>query len=258
MELKDYWRILRKRGWIILLVAALTAAAAFGFSKLQTVEYKSTIQTFVRPERIDNGTLLATKAILRGFVRFIDSRDFAARVINSLKLDMLPEALINKVTIASIDEDYIIQIDVIDTNGDQANDIAREWATQFVLWRQQDNANQLKQDRVDANIVQDPTYVQFRPQTGLNTAAGGIIGLMIGALIVFFLESIESNILRGPDDVERALSMTVLSAIPVTSAEENRARKKSASMISKPAPRPLLQSPKILDRDRSQRHDPDE
>ena len=253
-----YARILRKRGWIILLVGALTAAAAFGFSKLQTVEYKSTIQTFVRPERIDNGTLLATKAILRGFVRFIDSRDFAARVINSLKLDMLPEALINKVTIASIDEDYIIQIDVIDTNGDQANDIAREWATQFVLWRQQDNANQLKQDRVDANIVQDPTYVQFRPQTGLNTAAGGIIGLMIGALIVFFLESIESNILRGPDDVERALSMTVLSAIPVTSAEENRARKKSASMISKPASLPLLQSPNILDRERSQRHDPDE
>jgi capsular polysaccharide biosynthesis protein len=226
MELRDYWRILRKRGWIIILVMLLTGAAAYGFSKLQTIEYKSSIQVFVRPERIDNGTLLATKAILRGFVRFIDSQDFAARVINALKLDYKPETLIGKVTIASIDEDYIIQIDVVNTNGDEANNIAREWANQFVLWRQQDNANQLKQDRVDATKVQEPTYVQFRPQTALNTVAGGIIGLMVGTLIVFFLESIESNILRAPEDVERALGATVLGAIPATGADANRARKK--------------------------------
>jgi capsular polysaccharide biosynthesis protein len=228
MELKDYLRILRKRGWIIVLVAILTASAAFGFSKLQTVEYKSSVQVFVRPERIDNGTLLATKQILRGFVAYIDSRIFAQRVINALGLDMLPETLKGHVTIASIDEDYIIQIDVIDTNGDQANRIADEWANQFVLWRNQDNANQLKQDRVDANSVQNAAYVQFRPQTTLNTVAGGIIGLMVGALIVFFLESIESNILRAPDDIERALGITVLAAIPVTGGESNRARKKSS------------------------------
>lgn len=227
MELKDYWRILRKRGWIIILVMLLTGAATYGFSKLQTVEYKSSIQVFVRPARIDNGTLLATKQILRGFVAFINSRNFAQKVIIAQGLDMLPETLKGKVTIASIDEDYIIQIDVIDTNGDQANNIANEWANQFVLWRNQDNANQRKEDRVDANIVQNPAYVQFRPQTTLNTAAGGIIGLMIGVLIVFFLESIESNILRAPEDVERALGATVLGAIPATGAEFNRAKRKS-------------------------------
>jgi capsular polysaccharide biosynthesis protein len=228
MELKDYWRILRKRGWIIILVMLLTGAAAYGFSKLQTVEYKSSIQVFVRPARIDNGTLLATKQILRGFVAFINSREFAGRVQTTLRLDMKPEDLKGKVTIASIDEDYIVQIDAIDTNGDQANNITKEWANQFVLWRQQDNANQRKEDRVDATIVQEPVYVQFRPQTTLNTVAGGIIGLMIGTLIVFFLESIESNILRAPEDVERALGATVLGAIPATGAEFNRAKRKAA------------------------------
>jgi capsular polysaccharide biosynthesis protein len=229
MELKDYLRILRKRGWIIILVMAMTAATAWGVSKLQTVEYKSSIQVFVQPERIDNGTLLAVSQILRGFVAYIDSRTFAQRVINTLGLDMLPETLISNVTIASINENYIIQIDVIDTNGEQANRIANEWANQFVLWRNQDNANQLKADRVDANSVQNAAYVQFRPQTTLNTVAGGIIGLMVGALIVFFLESIESNILRAPDDVERALGITVLAAIPVTGADSNRSKRKSTA-----------------------------
>ncbi len=225
MELRDYLRILRKRGWIILLLGVLTAAAAFGFSQLQTVEYKSSINVSVFPDRIDNGTLLATKQILRGFRAYIDSTDFARQVIQTLQLDMRPDQLKNQVTIATKDEDYLIQLDVISTDGDQANDIANTWAQTFVEWRQQENTKQRKEDRVSAFVVQPATYGKFRPQTTLNVIAGGIIGLMLGTLIVFFLESIEANILRAPDDVERALGMTVLGAIPTVSAETGRARR---------------------------------
>ena len=225
MELRDYVRILRKRGWIILLMGLLTAGAALGFSQLQTVEYKSTIQVYVQPARIDNGTLLATKQILRGFVAYINSKNFAAQVINRLGLDMLPDTLKSHVTIASKDEDYLIQIDVIDTDGEQANRIATAWATAFVEWRQQENTKQLKEDRVDASIVQEPNYGKSKPQTTLNTVAGGIIGLMLGMLIVFFLESIEANILRAPDDVERATGLTVIGAIPAAGAESGRSRR---------------------------------
>ena len=93
MELRDYLRILRKRGWIIILLTVLTAGAAWGFSQVQTIEYKSSISVFVRPERIDNGTLLATKQILRGFVAYIDSLNFAQQVINAKGLDMKAETL---------------------------------------------------------------------------------------------------------------------------------------------------------------------
>ena len=229
MELRDYLRILRKRGWIIILTTVLTAAAAFGFSQLQQVEYKSTISVFVRPERIDNGTLLATKQILRGFVAYIDSLNFAQQVINAKGLDMKADTLKPKVTIASKDEDYIIQIDVVDTDPAQSEAIALEWANQFVQWRDQDNLKQRKEDRVDANIVQNPTTGKFRPQTTLNVVAGAIIGLLLGVLIVFFLESIESNILRSPDDVERVLGTTVIGAIPAVGPEAARSRKKKNS-----------------------------
>jgi capsular polysaccharide biosynthesis protein len=229
MELRDYLRILRKRGWIIILTTVLTAAAAWGFSQMQTVEYKSTINVFVRPDRIDNGTLLATKQILRGFVRYIDSENFAQRVINAIGLDMMPGVLKGHVTIASKDEDYIIQIDVTDTDSAQSERIALEWANQFVRWRKVDNDEQRKEDRVSADIVQNPTTSKFRPQTSLNVIAGAIIGLLLGVLIVFFLESIESNILRSPDDVERVLGTTVIGAIPATGTEAARARKKKTA-----------------------------
>ncbi|HTP07724.1 MAG TPA: Wzz/FepE/Etk N-terminal domain-containing protein [Anaerolineae bacterium] len=229
MELRDYLRILRKRGWIIILTTLLTAAAAWGFSQVQTVEYKSSISVFVRPERIDNGTLLATKQILRGFVAYIDSLNFAQQVINTKGLDMKADVLKPKVTIASKDEDYIIQIDVVDNDPTQSEAIALEWANQFVQWRDQDNLKQQKADRVDANIVQLPTTSKFRPQTTLNVIAGAIIGLLIGVVIVFFLEAIESNILRSSDDVERVLGTTVIGAIPTAGAEAARSRKKKVS-----------------------------
>jgi capsular polysaccharide biosynthesis protein len=227
MELSDYLRVLRKRGWIIILTTLLTAAAAWGFSRLQIVEYKSSVNVFVSPDRIDNGTLLATKQILRGFRAYIDSEDFAAQVIKRLGLDMKPDQLKPKVTIATKDEDYLLQIDVVNTDGDQANDIARTWATAFVEWRQQENLKQRKEDRVSAYIVQEPKYGQFRPQTTLNVVAGAIIGLLLGVVIVFFLEAIESNILRSPDDVERILGTTVIGAIPTTSTDAARSRKKT-------------------------------
>jgi capsular polysaccharide biosynthesis protein len=229
MELRDYLRILRKRGWIILLTTVLTATAAWGFSQVQTVEYKSSISVFVRPERIDNGTLLATKQILRGFVAFINSRNFAQQVITTLGMDMLPDTLKGKVTIASKDEDYIIQIDVVDTEAAQSERIALEWANQFVQWRNQDNLKQRKEDRVDADIVQNPTTGKFRPQTTLNVAAGAVIGFLLGVVIVFFLEAIEANILRSPEDVERALGTTVIGAIPAAGTEAARSRKKKTS-----------------------------
>ena len=214
MELRDYLRILRKRWWIILLVTALTAGAAFAFSAMQTPVYKSTIQLSVWPARIDNGAQLAAKSLLRAFAVYVDSDSFAQRVINELKLEMEAKTLNEAVTIESKDEDFLIQIDVLNTDGEQANRIAKTWAVKVVEWRNQENQEQRKEDHVEAAIVQEPSYGKFRPQTTLNTLAGGILGLMLGGLIVFVLEWIESGVLRTPEDVERAMGMTVLGAIP--------------------------------------------
>ena len=225
MELRDYLRILRKRWWIILLVTALTAGAAYGFSAIQTPVYKSSVQLSVWPDRIDNGTQLAAKALLRAFAVFVDSNDFAAKVIRELQLDMDPQTLNDNVTIEAKDEDFIIQIDALDTSGEQAVSIANTWADKVVEWRNQENQKQRKEDRVTA-IVRERAerYSKFRPQTTLNTIAGGIIGLMLGGLIVFVLEWIESGILRTPEDVERTMGMNVLGAIPSGEIKSRRAR----------------------------------
>ena len=227
MQLVEYIRILRRRWWIFLLAAALTAASALVFSELQTPVYESTINLLVQPARTDFGLAQSAKLLLRSYVAWMDTDQNARKVIDELKMDVLPEALRGNVKIASDDSRFVIQIQVQDENGDLANDIAQKWADLFVQWRQQQNQEQRKEDRVDALILDPPRYALDRPKTPINTLAGGILGLLLGGVIIFALEYIESGVVRSPDDVERFLNLSVLGALPVEASPSGARRPSS-------------------------------
>ncbi len=217
--MQTYARILWRRGWIMLLLAVIMAAAAFGFSTIMEKRapvYKSTIKILVQPARTDFGQAQAAKTLLRSYVAWMDSNYRAAEVIDRLQLDMTPEQLRSDVTIASDDSRLVIQLDVENSNGDVANDIAREWANLFVQWRNEQNQTVRREDRIDAFILDDPRYVLDSPKTTVNTIAGGMLGFLIGLGIVFVLEYMEAGVIRSPEDVERFLDLPVLSAIPPT------------------------------------------
>jgi capsular polysaccharide biosynthesis protein len=46
--------------------------------------------------------------------------------------------------------------------------------------------------------------------------AGGILGLLLAGVVIFFLEWVESGVVRSANDVERNLGLSVLGAIPPT------------------------------------------
>ncbi len=130
--------------------------------------------------------------------------------------DMTPEQLKNNVIIASYEDKNVIQIDAKDGTGEQANRIAWLWAQEFETWRNLENGKVRKEDQVDVKLGDFPTYAKYRPQTTINTAAGGIFGVLLGALIVAALEWIESGLVRTPADVERKLGLAVLGVIPAS------------------------------------------
>ena len=67
MEISDYLRILRKRGWLIVVVAIIAAASAYAFSKMQTPIYSATVQLSVNPARLDWGLSNTIKDLLRNY-----------------------------------------------------------------------------------------------------------------------------------------------------------------------------------------------
>jgi capsular polysaccharide biosynthesis protein len=214
MELSDYLRILRQRGWLIGLLALLTAAAAFGFSQMQTEVYESSLRLLVQPARTDFGQAQAAKTLLRGYVEWMRSRYRAAAVIDQLQLDMLPDELLGDVDIASDDSSFVINLTVENTNPDLANDIARTWGDLLIQWQEQNNANLRKEDRIDIERIDDPQVGLKSPKTRINTAAGVVFGALLGVIVVFLLEWIESGVVRRTEDVERYLDIPVIGSIP--------------------------------------------
>jgi capsular polysaccharide biosynthesis protein len=216
MELADYVRILRKRWWIIVVAVVLTAGSAFVFSQLQHPEYTSTAEVIIEPARSDWGLAQYAKMLLRTYMTVADSDQWAQQVIDELQLPMKPEELRGNAHFAAEDDRMVIKIEVEAYDGDQANDIARTWATLFVQWRDQQNGLQRKEDQVFAYLRDQPRYTQSWPKTKVVTAAGGIFGLVIAGVIIFFLEWLEAGIVRTPQDLERQLNLTVVGAIPST------------------------------------------
>jgi capsular polysaccharide biosynthesis protein len=213
VSIQDYVDIVRRRGWIIILVAAITAASALGFSLVQPEVYRSSVKIGIQG-RTDFGAAQTVKMLLDSYVAFMYRRPVAQQVIEELDLYYTPDELKSNVTIASDSQDMTIQIDVDDHDGELANRIAKAWASELVEWRQQQNEEQLKPDRVFATILEEPTYRLLRPKKLINTAAGGIFGLLLGALTVVGLEWLNAGLIQSANELEQKTGLTVMGIIP--------------------------------------------
>lgn len=214
MELSDYLRILRQRGWVIILVALLTAGAAFGFSRMQTEVYKSTLRLLVLPSRTDLGQSLAAKELLRSYEQWLRSGYRAQEVINILQLDMTSGQLLGDIAVASDNSSFVIQLDVENTDPNLANDIARTWGNLLIQWIKANNDELRKEDRITVEFIDEPQPSLDSPKTKINTAAGGVFGALLGVIIIFVLEWVESGIVRRTEDVEKYLEIPVIGSIP--------------------------------------------
>jgi capsular polysaccharide biosynthesis protein len=214
MNLIDYARILVHRGWIMLLLAVLAAGSAYFLSTQQTPIYRSTQKVLIQPSRNDFGLTEASRILLNSYEEYLYSELRAATVIDQLRLDMTPSDLLSNVTIQANRDRLTIQIDVDSTDPNQANDIARAWGNELERYRNDQNQQVRREDQIEASLQDNARATLNRPRPTINAVAGGVLGLLLGGMIVFVLEYLESSVLRRREDVERSLALQVLAAIP--------------------------------------------
>lgn len=214
MELHDYLQIARRRGWIIIITALIATLSAFAFSRVQTPIYKSSMELFIQPARADFGLSESSRKLISSYIGILYNQKSADEIRQRLNLDYDRAYIYGNTKIAEDGARYAIQIEVRDYDGDTANRIAREWAQLFVDFRNRENNKQRREDRVDAVLGDDPKYVKDSPRTATNTAAGGILGALVGLLIVIALETAQASVLRSNADIERKLTLPLMGSIP--------------------------------------------
>ena len=215
MELRDYFSVLRKRGWIILVLAILAAVAAFGWSQTQTKIYRASAKVSVVPGTPDWGLGNTAKDLLRNFVINIDTHDMAQKVIDRAQLDMTTYDLLARTEVSSDASNFTIQLDAKDERPEVAKQIALTMADLFVEERTAYYNQQDKRDRIEVKVIDHVIDAPlFSPKPALNAGAGFVLGAILGALLIFVLEWLDSDVLRTPQSVERNLGLTVLASIP--------------------------------------------
>jgi capsular polysaccharide biosynthesis protein len=214
MELQDFWQMVKRRWWIVLLVALIAGASAFAFSRMQTPVYKSAMKLTIQPARTDFGLTQSAKTLLSSYISIIRTERNAAEVGKRLTLDYSPGYIFGQTRMADDAATFGIEIEVRDFDGETANRMAKEWAQLFVEFRNNDNAKQRREDRVEAIMGDDPRYSQDYPRTSVNVAAGLLLGAVAGLLIAAGLEWRQAGLIRTGKDVERKLDMPLVGAIP--------------------------------------------
>jgi capsular polysaccharide biosynthesis protein len=216
MELTDYIHILRKRWWIVIVAVVLTAGSALDFGTLQHPEYTSTAEVIILPARPDLGLAQSTKMFLRTYMTTVDSYKWAQKVIERLQLPMTPEKLKNRAHFAAEDDRMVIKLEIEAYDGDLADDIAQTWANLLIQWRDEKNAQQRKEDRVYAELRDYPTYSQsWPPSKGVLLVTGGVFGLVIAGVVIFFLEWLEASAARIRQGLSIQLDLTGMDAVLV-------------------------------------------
>ncbi|MBI2941981.1 MAG: hypothetical protein HYY04_16245 [Chloroflexi bacterium] len=223
MELRDYWLVLSKRWWVIVLVAVVAVAASVGFSRLQPRVYRATVKLTVSPSRFDYGLTLVIENLLRQYSQQLQTDKVAAQVNENLQLDLPTEKLRGKVRVSPVSEDYLLELTVDDPDPNRARDIAFVWADQFVKAHQIRMEPVDPKDRILIELLDRPRPGDlYYPKTQQFALAAGVLGLVIGAVLAFLLEFLDDTI-KTTAEVERYTNLSLLGVIPVLTAASSAA-----------------------------------
>lgn len=215
MTINEYIRILRKRGWIIVLSALLAAIAGYGISALQEEVYRASAHVSTVPARPDWGLGNISKDLMRNFALNIRTPENANEAIARAQLDMDPYTFLGNVDVADDASTFTIEIQARAGEPQVARTMALTFADLFVEERTQYYAQQDKRDRIEVKLrTRDLPVAQIQPKPTVNALAGSVLGLLFGIGVVLFLTWLESDLLRTPSAIERTLELPVLGAIP--------------------------------------------
>ena len=213
MPLGDYLGVLRRRGWIIPLVAIVAAASAYGFARLQTPQYRSSVRLEVAG-RFDYGAQLTVEKQLSPLAQRLLTTEVAAEVDRRLRLDLGPAALLARVRAAPVAENVQIQVDADDVDPQRAEAIVREFARVYEEQHAAREQGKPVSERTIVTALDRPSpAVLIWPQTRTLVLAAALLGLLLGAILAFGIDLLDDTV-KTAQDVERVLGIPVVGLIP--------------------------------------------
>lgn len=217
IDLAEVFRVLA-RGWKLLLIGLIVGAGlVFCYCHfLVTPQYSSTAKLYVLSKSTSITSLAdiqAGSSLTTDYISVVSSRPIYESVAKELELDLDYDTFASKVTVNNPSDTRILEITVQDADPKEAKRIAdciAEVSARFISAKMdQDPPNIIQRGYSDGNPVS--------PDTDRNTAVGGIVGILICAIILI-VNYLRNDKVEIPDDIENKLGMAVLGSLPLESS----------------------------------------
>lgn len=140
MELRDYMNVVRTRKWIIIQAVVIVTLTALAVSFLQPRSYEGSAQVLISEKGSSAaifGDLLPSlsaqpERAMQTQVQLMQIRPIAEATIKKLDLQMTPEALLERVTVAAVGQTNLVKITATDADAEKAALIANTVADEYV------------------------------------------------------------------------------------------------------------------------------
>jgi len=215
LSLADLLRIIRQWLWVILLVAAVLAGAAVGFSLAQTPIYEASIRIMVGQERGTNDLPIGVydlQALTQTMAESVSIRPVAEAVIRQQNLRETPEELLANLSVEQVATTQLIQVSYTDLSPERAQRVANAIGSAF-----SERVSKVTPSAIAITAtVWEPAVVPDEPVSP-NPLRNGllalVLGLMLGVGLAFLLESLDDS-WRSPEEVEQVSGVPTYGVIP--------------------------------------------
>ncbi|WP_066186655.1 MULTISPECIES: YveK family protein [Gracilibacillus] len=213
IDLKQYFLLIKKRFWIIIVMTVISTLAGYYYSHYNNAPiYESSTRMILGSGSEDMSTLMV----------MIKDPIVMEKVVEELQLERSAGAIADQITVSQVDESQVVQISVTDSDPEMAADLANATAATY---------------KTEIKDILGFTEVQLLSEAKTNTASINaassnltiitfVSGLIVGLGIIFLIDSLDAKI-RKESEVEALLGVPVLGTVSNMNKREFAVKKQS-------------------------------
>jgi len=219
LDLKEWLNIFWSRRFYIMVIIAIFIVIGFIYSFIFVSPVYKSETTLVLVKSNENNTtsettttdLTLNQRLVSTYSELIKTKKILGEVIDNLGIDRTEEQLKNSITVNTVKDTELIKISVVDANPEKAKIIANEIAEVFKV-RVANEVFKINNAQVfeKAEVSNVPSNINHTKDLMIFTA----LGVAIAVIYVLVANMLDTTV-KGKEDVEKKLGISVLTTIPI-------------------------------------------
>ncbi len=215
IRLRDYTGVIRRRYWLVLVLALVAALTAYFYSSRQQPVYQAGVSVSVTPNVIDYWTNQAMERLLRTYVDRVQTWEVAARVVANRQLDVPPDAVLGGLRMVIVPASSKVVVQAESASAQQAVAVVNGFADELVRLAESEQSSGPGGDIfLRARVLDHASSAgQIGPRLRFNVAVALVLGTLVGVFLALAIEFIDTRV-RSREEAEQILGMNVIACAP--------------------------------------------